>query len=177
LAALILRLGGENFFLGHLYEWYLGAFLAHQFLRAERNSHTMQILAGLAALLGIGRWIMPGVDTISTSDMVFATVFAIFLFWAIQKEQDITLNTKGLISTVFAFLVYMGERSYSLYVMITAPWVATSYSNALLVALFASMVSIITGLVAFDLVERHFLVSPARNEMITRLRVRRALAL
>lgn len=167
----------KTFFFGHLYEWYLGAYLAHQFVRTERNLQTMPVLAGLAALLGIGRCALPGFDTTSTNDMVFATAFAILLFWALSKEQSIVSKKTGLMAAVFKFLIHMGERSYSLYlwqspvirsvivaVMITAPWIAASYLNALLVSLFASLLSIVISLVAFDLVERHFINGRPRSQ-------------
>jgi peptidoglycan/LPS O-acetylase OafA/YrhL len=163
----------KTFFFGHLFEWYLGAFLAHRLIQGQGEvMRTFWELAFLLTLVVVSFQVWNLTHGIMNMDMIFAAGFSLCLWWLLNNDALRKASYSPWLRRTFGTLTYLGERSYSLYLwqspvirsvvvcaIIYTPWLGAHYYTALMVSAVAGLTAVAVSLLAYEIVERHFVTN------------------
>jgi peptidoglycan/LPS O-acetylase OafA/YrhL len=157
--------------LGHLFSWCLGAHLANCYASAgnlAQHVAAWRAIGAAAAVLVCTSIFLPPVDWAldAVRGMVVAVAAAAVLWHLITREQNVGRRPGAIGSR----LRWVGLRSYSVYLwhapiirvmtmayIVFLPDLGGDYPRCIVACILAGIVSVSIGLIAFELVERHFL--------------------
>lgn len=164
-----------TFFVQHLYNWCLGAFLAEEFC-TRRPGSAKRIIATLVVsvvLIVVSAYAIP-FNTTRLSPviaMLFSSGFTFILWIGLLREERHGDGRRTIAVRVRDWFAAVGERSYSLYlwhspvlrlvlimaIVIVVPWLGNSYAVGLLVSVVGGLTAYFVSWLAFHTVEKYCL--------------------
>jgi peptidoglycan/LPS O-acetylase OafA/YrhL len=153
---------GQTIFIGHLFSWTIGAYVAECLCRGESpvNAIGWSVFA-----TGTVNVVFVAIPSVPLTFMGTATASAWVLWFLVNRESRRGETFRGC-----AWLGWWGHRSYSLYLWhapilrvfivvaaLQAPWIGNNYYYAYGLALVAALACLYFARFSYWAVERHFI--------------------